>query len=316
MSTDIVDFGLPPTGCESFDDLLDMDFTAPLPTPSSMSSIDPLLSNFDWSLPDVGNSSCHLPPSLQVDLGLGLHSHSHPHPHTQYPWPLDMNMTMDMDMDLDMGMLSPSSLPSLSSNSSVTTSSTSASPSPSLNPHINTSTINRIIIRRDTAGSVSAPSAVASGTGSWNWIREFKAEIKIVARAGKVHHDHEEPPAPAPSPASQGQRPHYAVEKRYRSSLNEKYASLTQTLLSDSVARICRSEIPDWAVELEGPGPGVRQSKTATLSATIEAIGILEAACRRERNEVQRLRGVVGEVRERVRGALSGDSGNGVVASG
>ncbi|KAL4878792.1 hypothetical protein BJY04DRAFT_220856 [Aspergillus karnatakaensis] len=108
------------------------------------------------------------------------------------------------------------------------------------------------------------------------------------------------------------QRAHYAVEKRYRSSLNEKYAALTQTLLAETTQRICRTDTADWTIQVEGAiagstskqGAKNRQSKTATLSATIEAIGILTRCCQREAIEVKRLQIGVLEMRQHVRRLL------------
>lgn len=116
-----------------------------------------------------------------------------------------------------------------------------------------------------------------------------------------------------------GQRPHYAVEKRYRSTLNERYAALTRTLRSDTLQRICKTEPGGWNIHSEGvgsllqerevdePAAGAARAgnpKTATLSATIEAIAILTKCCQREANELERLRGTVRETRERVRQVL------------
>lgn len=107
-----------------------------------------------------------------------------------------------------------------------------------------------------------------------------------------------------------GQRPHYAVERRYRSTLNERYAALTRTLRSDTLQRICKTEAVDWNIHLEGlkerdtdeqAAGAARQGKTATLSATIEAIGILTKCCQREADELERLRVGVRETREHVR---------------
>ncbi|KAK4155644.1 hypothetical protein C8A00DRAFT_31485 [Chaetomidium leptoderma] len=108
------------------------------------------------------------------------------------------------------------------------------------------------------------------------------------------------------------QRLHYAVEKRYRSTLNEKYATLARTLSSDGIQRICGTESRDWAVQMDGmlagskdkQGGAARQGKTATLSATIETINLLTRCCSREARDLEQLRQSVGDIRNRVRQIL------------
>ncbi|KAF7531997.1 hypothetical protein G7054_g8361 [Neopestalotiopsis clavispora] len=120
------------------------------------------------------------------------------------------------------------------------------------------------------------------------------------------------------------QRRHYAVEKRYRSTLNKTYAILARTVSSDAVQRICRTESPDWAMHLDrppsfssgddtaaatavAPTAGTRvnpQRKTATLSATIETIGVLTRCCLREARKLEQLKKNVQEVRNRMQQVL------------
>jgi hypothetical protein len=50
----------------------------------------------------------------------------------------------------------------------------------------------------------------------------------------------------------------------------------------------------------DGEGGAVRQRKTATLSATIEAIEILTKCCYREAQELDELRRSVGDITTRV----------------
>ncbi|KAI5468187.1 hypothetical protein BGZ63DRAFT_399708 [Mariannaea sp. PMI_226] len=119
--------------------------------------------------------------------------------------------------------------------------------------------------------------------------------------------------------ANSNQRPHYAVESRYRSTLNEKYAALTQALLSEAVQRICRTEAADWVARIDsgapsnlrgerGTGNGNRQQKTTTLSATIDTINTLSRCCAREARDVEQLRQSVRETRTRVQQILEAKS--------
>ncbi|RDL36344.1 uncharacterized protein BP5553_05696 [Venustampulla echinocandica] len=109
------------------------------------------------------------------------------------------------------------------------------------------------------------------------------------------------------------ERPHYAVEKRYRSTLNEKYAALARILSSEAIQRICRTEAQDWAVEMDDAPSGSkggskdersRQGKTATLSRTIENINVLSRCCRREAEGLEQLRCGIYDVRNRVQHIL------------
>ncbi|KAF2209614.1 hypothetical protein CERZMDRAFT_91366 [Cercospora zeae-maydis SCOH1-5] len=92
-------------------------------------------------------------------------------------------------------------------------------------------------------------------------------------------------------------RAHYAVEKKYRSTLNERYATLARIVTQPETMEICRTEVPDWEVpiKLEVPEegaerhPGKRQSKTTTLSVAIETIELLDRACARKAKELQEL---------------------------
>jgi hypothetical protein len=88
------------------------------------------------------------------------------------------------------------------------------------------------------------------------------------------------------------------VEKRYRATLNERYATLARVISQMETISICRTVAPDWemSTKLEVPesgaekDPGKRQSKTTTLSAAIEAIDLLDRACRRKADELQRMK--------------------------
>ncbi|KAI0124114.1 hypothetical protein BJ170DRAFT_638179 [Xylariales sp. AK1849] len=114
------------------------------------------------------------------------------------------------------------------------------------------------------------------------------------------------------------QRRHYAVEKRYRSTLDGKYAALARTLSSEATRRICQTDSPEWAVQLDGPsslGPndesatmGSRQRKTTTLSVTIETINILSRCCRRKAMNLEQLRCSVHEMRNRVQQMLEANT--------
>ncbi|GIZ45801.1 hypothetical protein CKM354_000895200 [Cercospora kikuchii] len=89
-----------------------------------------------------------------------------------------------------------------------------------------------------------------------------------------------------PAAATPG-RPHYAVEKRYRSALNTKYAKLTDAVLQDSTQRICQAANPEWNVHaLEG---GNRLNKKATLSAALDTIDVLVECCERKAGELEDL---------------------------
>ncbi|PPJ60532.1 hypothetical protein CBER1_03207 [Cercospora berteroae] len=98
-------------------------------------------------------------------------------------------------------------------------------------------------------------------------------------------------------PATLNTRAHYAVEKKYRSTLNERYATLARIVTQPETMDICRTEAPDWEVpiKLEVPEegaerhPGKRQSKTTTLSVAIETIELLDRACARKAKEFQEL---------------------------
>ncbi|PPJ60964.1 hypothetical protein CBER1_11247 [Cercospora berteroae] len=91
----------------------------------------------------------------------------------------------------------------------------------------------------------------------------------------------EGPAEPTPS------RPHYAVEKRYRSALNTKYAKLTDAILQDSTQRICQAANPEWNVQaLEG---GNRLNKKATLSAALDTIDVLVECCERKAGDLEDL---------------------------
>jgi len=110
--------------------------------------------------------------------------------------------------------------------------------------------------------------------------------------------------------AGSSQRPHYAVESRYRSTLNEKYAALTRALSSEAVQRICRTleGQEDKGVASENRyqqgGNANRQQKTATLSETIDTINILNKCCAREEQSLLELRRNLDETKVRIREIL------------
>lgn len=116
------------------------------------------------------------------------------------------------------------------------------------------------------------------------------------------------------------QRPHYAVEKKYRSTLNDKYAALARALSSQSIQRICRSKSPSWSfdadntassssqTEVTGGTTKSRQRKTTTLSMIIETIHILDECCRQEARELDQLRSGLGAVRSTARQLLGRSS--------
>ncbi|KAK4185848.1 hypothetical protein QBC35DRAFT_290153 [Podospora australis] len=122
------------------------------------------------------------------------------------------------------------------------------------------------------------------------------------------------------------QRAHYAVEKRYRSTLNEKYAALARALSNETVQRVCKSKSPTWAFDAEssastsdlqndeqqqnqqqqGGGVRTRQRKTTTLSVVIETINILSVCCREEEKELEQLRSGVNAIRNSAAQLLHG----------
>ncbi|ETS86325.1 hypothetical protein PFICI_00153 [Pestalotiopsis fici W106-1] len=161
------------------------------------------------------------------------------------------------------------------------------------------------------------PPSVTGGTAQRISSKPSKATTTTARKAKKPHGTRA-----SSSSHSSSQRPHYAVEKRYRSGLNEKYAALTRILSSDAVQRICRTERPEWGASVGGGGvqdeqqqQRSRQQKTTTLSATIEAIAILSRCCAREARELEVLRRGVQDTTDRVRRVLEMTSG-GVAASG
>ncbi|KAF7191957.1 hypothetical protein HII31_06602 [Pseudocercospora fuligena] len=105
--------------------------------------------------------------------------------------------------------------------------------------------------------------------------------------------------------STDGHRPHYAVERRYRSSLNERYASLARLVAQLETVEICQAVNPDFQLptKLEIPESGSekpagkRQSKTTTLSVAIDTIALLEKACARKAQEwecvASKLNGIV-----------------------
>lgn len=116
-----------------------------------------------------------------------------------------------------------------------------------------------------------------------------------------------------PGNATPNVRKHYAVEKRYRSTLNDRYATLARIVSHPDTQTICRSECTDWEVpyKLEcgtategGKDPSKRQSKTTTLSVAIDTIALLDRACNRKARELQslleRLNGIVQVANDRV----------------
>ncbi|KAI1333948.1 hypothetical protein F5Y15DRAFT_319552 [Xylariaceae sp. FL0016] len=116
------------------------------------------------------------------------------------------------------------------------------------------------------------------------------------------------------------QRPHYAVEKRYRSLLNEKYATLGRALAQMGVQRICRTEVPDWTARInDNAAPlarqssstnvNVKQSKMTALLAATETIAILHRCCCRKQREVHELRQSVQELSSRIKVMLGTNTG-------
>ncbi|KAK8010245.1 hypothetical protein PG990_009210 [Apiospora arundinis] len=111
--------------------------------------------------------------------------------------------------------------------------------------------------------------------------------------------------APEQRKGGSSQRRHYAVEKRYRSTLNGKYAALARALSSEATQRICRTDSADWAVKSHPSAvAGTPQRKTATLSSTIETIEVLHRCCRREAAKLEQLQRSVQEMRHRMQQVL------------
>jgi len=88
------------------------------------------------------------------------------------------------------------------------------------------------------------------------------------------------------------------VEKKYRSTLNDKYASLADLISRDEVQQICGREgdvrVVQSALESNNnAGNARRQSKTMTLTAAIETIRLLDLSCNRKaerlKNMIQQL---------------------------
>lgn len=100
------------------------------------------------------------------------------------------------------------------------------------------------------------------------------------------------------TPAAPSSRAHYAVEKRYRTTLNDRYATLARLVSQAETQEICRTENKDWEVPSKldssssssGKGSCKRQSKTTTLSAAIDTISLLDRCCMRKAQELQSLR--------------------------
>ncbi|KAM3421053.1 hypothetical protein BST61_g1471 [Cercospora zeina] len=136
-------------------------------------------------------------------------------------------------------------------------------------------------------------------------LSHVSSDDAIDAKRVKVIHDsptlsagNSSPCSSSPSPsATLSTRAHYAVEKKYRSTLNERYATLARIVTQPETMEICRTEVPDWEVpiKLEVPEegaerhPGKRQSKTTTLSVAIETMELLDRACARKAKELQEL---------------------------
>ncbi|KAK4634935.1 hypothetical protein CLAFUW4_01102 [Fulvia fulva] len=101
------------------------------------------------------------------------------------------------------------------------------------------------------------------------------------------------------APTAPSCRAHYAVEKRYRTTLNDRYAALARLVSQTETQEICRTENKDWEVPPkldsspssgDDKGPCKRQSKTTTLSAAIDTIALLDRCCMRKAQELQSLR--------------------------
>ncbi|KAK8110191.1 uncharacterized protein PG998_006648 [Apiospora kogelbergensis] len=111
--------------------------------------------------------------------------------------------------------------------------------------------------------------------------------------------------APEQRKGGGSQRRHYAVEKRYRSTLNGKYAALARALSSEATQRICRTDSADWAVKSHPPAvAGTLQRKTATLSSAIDTMEVLCRCCRREAAKLEQLQRSVQEMRHRMQQVL------------
>ncbi|CAK4032352.1 helix-loop-helix DNA-binding domain-containing [Lecanosticta acicola] len=104
-------------------------------------------------------------------------------------------------------------------------------------------------------------------------------------------------------------RAHYAVEKRYRSTLNDRYATLARLVSQPETQEICRTICKDWEVPSKldsstcsgkDKDPTKRQSKTTTLSVAIETIATLDQCCTQKAKELQfllqRLKGIAHSV--------------------
>lgn len=102
------------------------------------------------------------------------------------------------------------------------------------------------------------------------------------------------------------------VEKRYRSTLNDRYATLARLVSQPETQEICRTLCKDWEVpsKLDSSSsshnagkdkdPTKRQSKTTTLSVAIDTIQVLSQCCAQKGKELQnlldRLKGIVHSV--------------------
>ncbi|EME49543.1 hypothetical protein DOTSEDRAFT_68352 [Dothistroma septosporum NZE10] len=100
------------------------------------------------------------------------------------------------------------------------------------------------------------------------------------------------------NPTAPSSRAHYAVEKRYRATLNDRYATLARLVSRAETQKICRIENKQWEVPSKldssgsssNNGPCKRQSKTTTLSVAIDTIALLDRGCMRKVKELQSLR--------------------------
>lgn len=86
-------------------------------------------------------------------------------------------------------------------------------------------------------------------------------------------------------------RPHYAVEKRYRSSLNDRFTALAELVARPATQQICQAQHCDGTDSdkptlLQHMQPGHKHSKTATLTQALQTIILLERACLRKNRKL------------------------------
>jgi hypothetical protein len=91
-------------------------------------------------------------------------------------------------------------------------------------------------------------------------------------------------------------RPHHAVEKRYRSSLNDRFTALAELVAQPATQQLCQAQHCDGTDEEDKPAslqhvkprasPGHKHSKTATLTQALQTIILLERACLRKSRQL------------------------------